>query len=136
MSKTIWLAGLSVAAGLAVVASGVSVAQDPIAARKALMKDVGKATKESVQMVKGEAPYDAAKAKANMELIAKNTGEFVTKFPKGSEKGGETKALPSVWEKFADFEAKSKKQIAAATAAAGEAAKGADAFKAAFGAVG
>ncbi|MDX2157839.1 MAG: cytochrome c [Hyphomicrobiaceae bacterium] len=135
MSKSKFLAGLSILAGVAVIASGVAVAQDAIAKRKELMKAVGGATKASGQMVKGEIPYDAAAAKKHMETIANGWGDFAKQFPKGSEKGGETTAAPKIWETFKDFDDKGKKMAADAAKAAAEAGKGADAFKAAFGEV-
>ena len=53
------LAGAAIAVGATVVlAQG-----DPIATRKQTMKGVGDATKIGSAMAKGEAPFDAAKAK-------------------------------------------------------------------------
>ena len=66
MTKTKILAGMSVAAVLALATAGVSTAQDAIAQRKALMKEVGGATKLSSEMIKGEKPYDAKAAAAAM----------------------------------------------------------------------
>lgn len=137
MTKTKVLAALSVAAGLAVAFSGASVAQqDAIAKRKAIMKEVGGATKMASQMIKGELPYDAKAAEAGMLKIANGWAEFAKLFPKGTETGGETTAAPTIWKDFKDFDAKGVKMSQAAATAAKEAAKGADAFKAAFPAVG
>jgi cytochrome c556 len=133
MSKSKFLTGLSIVAGVAVIASGAAVAQDAIAKRKALMKAVGGATKTGSQMVKGEIPFDAAKAAESMNTIAKGWAEFATLYPKGTETGGETTASPKIWETFADFDAQGKKMAADAAKAATAAAGGADAFKAAFG---
>lgn len=135
MSRSKYLAGLSLLAGAAVVLSGVAVAQDAIAKRKELMKAVGGATKESGQMVKGEIPFDAAKATAHMNTIANGWGEFAKQYPKGSETGGETTAAPKIWETFADFDEKGKKMAADAALATKASVQGADAFKAAFGEV-
>jgi cytochrome c556 len=84
-------------------------------------------------MVKGEIPFDAAKAAASMNTIAGMWTEFATLYPKGTETGGETTAAPKIWETFADFDAQGKKMAADAAKAATAAAGGADAFKAAFG---
>lgn len=135
MSKSKLLAGLSILAGIAVIASGVAIAQDPIAKRKELMKAVGGATKESGQMVKGEIPFDASKAKANMDTIAGGWAEFAKQYPKGSETGGETTAAPKIWQTFEDFDTKGKKMAADAAAAATAAGKGLEPFKASFGEV-
>ncbi|MFV0298573.1 MAG: c-type cytochrome, partial [Hyphomicrobiaceae bacterium] len=116
----------------AVLLSGVALAQDDIAKRKANMKAVGKATKQTVQMVKGDIPFDAAKAKANMDTIAGAWEHFSKYFPKGSETGGKTTAAAKIWTDFADFDSKGKKMSADAAIASEAAGKGADAFKAAF----
>lgn len=133
MSKSRVLVGLSVLAGVAVVASGVAVAQDAIAKRKEMMKAIGGATKQSVQMIKGEIPFDAAVAKANMDKIVawKDTA---TLFPKGTETG-DTTAAPKIWESFDDFKAKGQKMSADAEKAAAAAGQGLEAFKTAFGEV-
>lgn len=136
MTKSKLLAGVSLAMGIAVAVSGVSVAQDMIAKRKEYMKAVGGAAKASNEMIKGEKPYDAKVAADGMTKIASGWGEFVKQFPKGTETGGETTASPKVWENPQDFDTKGKGMAAAASKAAAEAAKGADAFKAAFGDVG
>lgn len=135
MSKSSLLTGLSVLAAAAVVASGVAVAQDAIAKRKEIMKGVGGATKASAAMVKGEAAFDAAKAKASMDTIATSWTEFAKLFPKGTETGGKTTAAPKIWTDFADFDSKGKKMAADAAKAAAAAGNGADAFKTAFGEV-
>lgn len=136
MSKSIVLAGMSVLAATAVLLSGVAIAQqDAIATRKAAMKDVGGATKASVQMIKGEIPFDAAKAKASADTIANGWAAFAKQFPKGTETGGETTAAPKIWETFADFDEKGKKMAAEAAKASAAAGQGLEAFKTAFGEV-
>lgn len=118
MSKSRILAGLSLVASLAMVASGVSVAQDAIAKRKDYMKAVGAATKLSGEMIKGEKPFDAAAAKDAMTKISAGWGDFAKSFPKGTETGGETTASPKVWEDPTDFNAKGAAMAKAAVAAA------------------
>jgi cytochrome c556 len=136
MSKSIVLGGIAIAATLAVAMTGVSVvAQDVISQRKAMMKAVGGSAKTGSQMVKGEAPFDAAKAGEAMGTIATSWTGFVKLFPKGTETGGETTASPAIWENFKDFESKGQKLASDAAAAQKAAANGADAFKAAFGEV-
>jgi cytochrome c556 len=135
MLKSKVLTGLSLVAGAAVVASGVALAQDAIAQRQQLMKAVGGATKQSVQMVKGEIPFDAAKAKASMDTIHKNWGAFAKLFPKGTETGGETTASPKIWQSFEEFDAKGKTMADAAAKASAAAEQGEAPFKTAFGEV-
>jgi cytochrome c556 len=136
MMKSSVLAGVAVLATIAVGATGVTVvAQDAVGQRKALMKAVGGASKTGSQMVKGEVPFDAAKAGEAMGTIATSWAAFAKLFPKGSETGGETTASPKIWESFKDFEDKGAKLASDATAAQKAAANGADAFKAAYGEV-
>lgn len=135
MTKSKVLGGVAILSAIAIVASGVGIAQDAIGQRKAFMKSVGGATKTGSQMAKGEIPFDAAKASEAMGTIASGWGDFAKLFPKGSETGGETTASPKVWETFDDFDAKGKKFASDAAAAQKAAANGADAFKASFGEV-
>lgn len=114
--------------------AGYALAQDDvIAKRQALMKDNGAQAQAAGQMVQGATPFDAAAAKAAMEKIAANAGEIPALFPQGSEGG---KALPAIWQNFADFEAKAAALKTAAEAAAAAADQGVEAFGPAFGAVG
>jgi cytochrome c556 len=136
MNKSKLLVGLSVAAGVAVLASGVSVAQDAIAARKAYMKAVGAAAKASNEMIKGEKPYDAKAAAEHMTKISSGWSTFAKNYPKGTETGGETTASPKIWENFQDFDAKGIAMAAAAKKAGDGAAGGLDAFKAGWAEVG
>jgi cytochrome c556 len=117
MTRSKLLGGVAALATIAVVASGIGVAQDAIGQRKAIMKSVGGSTKTGSQMVKGEVPYDAAKAAEAMGTIASAWANFAKLFPKGSETGGETTASPKIWESFADFDAKGKKFASDAAAA-------------------
>ncbi len=118
---------------------GVSVAfasNDPIKDRKELMKGNGKALKGVVAMLKGEKPYDGAAVAKTMTDLNKSVATFVTLFPKGSEKGGETAAKPEIWDSRAEFESIAKDLEAATAKAAAAAPSGLDAFKVAFGNVG
>ena len=135
MQKSGVLAGLSLLAVVAVTVTGVS-AQDAIANRKAYMKSVGAAAKASGEMIKGDKPYDAKAAAEALTKVATGWAGFATSFPKGSETGGETTASAKVWETPQDFDDKGKALAKAAETAAAEAAKGPEAFKAAFAGVG
>jgi cytochrome c556 len=93
------------------LALGVSfaIAQDPIAARKAIMKKNGDEAKVGASFMKGEAAFDLAKAKAIFATYADAASKMPSLFPDNSKTGGETAALPPIWEKKADFDAKFKK---------------------------
>ena len=87
----------------------IAVAESPIAARQALMKKNGDAAKLGTQFMKGEAKFDLAKAKAIFATYQDAASKMPNLFPDTSKTGGETAALPAVWEKKSDFDAKLKK---------------------------
>jgi cytochrome c556 len=103
-----------------VLALGIVAAfaqNDPIAARKALMKKMGTASGEMTKVMKGEAPFDLALVQANLKVFAESAKQASSLFPDTS-KAGDTAALPKVWETKADFDAKFAKLADDATAAA------------------
>ena len=110
---------IALAVVLSAFAAGAVFAQaDVIQARKDGMKAAAGGMGTLVKMVRGESPFDAAAAQAVFKAHADGAAKFVTLFPDNSKTGGDTAALPAIWEKKADFEAASKKWGAAATAAA------------------
>jgi cytochrome c556 len=122
---------------VAALALGVTVAlaQDPIAARKAIMKENGAQARAGAAMVKGDVPFDLAKAKAIFASYAVAAEKMPALYPDNSKTGGETSAAPTVWTDkagfaaaFAKFAKESKEAEAAVTDLAS--------FKTAFPAVG
>lgn len=114
-----------------VLAFGVTavVAQsDPIAARKAIMKANGDQNRIGTEMIEGKQPFNLDAAKKIFATFAE-AEKVRTLFPDNSKTGGDTAALPAIWENKADFEGKLTKFVADAKAA-GEATKDADTFKA------
>lgn len=98
------LAIASVAAvGLGITAA---VAQDPIAARKQLMKDTGARAQLGAKMARGEEPFTVEKAKAIFQQYQKTSEQGKTLWPENSKTGGDTASLPKIWENKADFEAR------------------------------
>src|ERR1700680_4582082 len=84
---------------VAVIALGVGVAaaqQDPIAARKSLMKANGDQAKVGAAMMKGEAPFDLDKARAIFAAFQEAAAKEPSLFPDNSKTGGETAAGPKV----------------------------------------
>lgn len=72
------------AAAVAVVsiaATAVVAQQDPIAARKALMKESGQATAAVVKMTKGETPFDLATAQASFKTYQNIASRMPALFP-------------------------------------------------------
>jgi cytochrome c556 len=108
----------AIAAALAAAATAQPA--DPIKVRQELMKENGRDLKAAVAMLKGETPYDQAKAVALFKDMNDVASKFGNYFPKGSETGGDTEAAPAIWSKPADFKAavaKFQKDTAAAAAA-------------------
>ncbi len=130
MKRVLVVAGL-LAATLAVAVA----ADDPIKARKALMKENGNQAKVGVAMVKGEAPFDLAKAKAMFAAFEDAATKAPPLFPDTAKEGGETAALPAIWKDKADFESRFTKFGADAKAAQSSVTDLAS-FKTAFTAVG
>jgi cytochrome c556 len=122
-----------VALALALAVAGAAFAQsDPIAARQAAMKEVGRNFGAVNRMNRGQDAYDGAAASAAFTAIATAAAGYAGLFPEGSETGGDTEALPAIWENKAEFDALATKLEADAQAAAADAGKDEAAFKAAF----
>jgi cytochrome c556 len=113
---------LRVVAAVAALAIGgtVVLAQNAtvIDQRKQLMKANGGAAKEPSAMAKGEAPFELAKVQASLKGFQEQVAKLKVLWPDDS-KTGETRALPAVWEKKADFLARLDKLAADAKAAEG-----------------
>ena len=118
----------AVALGITVVAAQ----SDPIAARKALMKANGDQAKIGTAMAKGEAPFDQAKVQTIFATFIDAAGKFGALFPENSKTGGDTEALPKVWEDKPDFDARLAK-FGADAKAAQTSVKDGDSFKAMWG---
>jgi len=129
---------VSAVATVAVIALGVAAAvaqQDPIAARKALMKANGDAAKIGAAMAKGEAPFDLAAAQKMFTTFADAAAKMPALFPDNSKTGGDTAADPKIWDNMADFKAKFVKFGDDSKAAEGSV-KDLNSFKVAFGDIG
>ena len=104
---------LAVAAVAAVsfVTTAVIAQQNPIEARQALMKDNGEHAKVGAAMMKGEAPFDLAKAKeifATFETAGEKLPGLV---PPDSKTGHDTRAAPAIWQNMDDFKAEAAKLV-------------------------
>lgn len=98
------VAAAIVALGAALGATAVVAQQDPIAARKALMKGNGQAAGALTKMVKGEEPFDATKVQAAFAQLADTAQKLPALFPDNT-KDGETRAMPAIWTERAKFDA-------------------------------
>ena len=124
---------------VAAIASGTAFAADPIETRKATMKAIGGAFGGvMVKMVKGEIPYDAAAAKKAVDTMKEKADgiDVAVLFAKGTEKGGDTEALPKVWSDAAGFKAAMDKMKATVAAQAPTVDQGMDKLKVAVGEIG
>jgi cytochrome c556 len=121
-------------AAIAIGVTAVAAQSDSIATRKETMKKVGAVTKTGGQMVKGEVPYDQAKAQEIFATYVDASSQMPALFPESSKTGGDTAALPAIWTGMDDFKAKFAKFSADAKAAQGSV-KDLDSFKASFGTV-
>ena len=127
---------LVLAAAFATLGITAVLAQsDPIAARKALMKENGNQSRVAREMIEGKQPFNLAAAKKVLTTFAETADKGKTLWPDNSKTGGETASLPAVWESKADFEAKLAKFSADAKAAEGKVTD-LDSFKAQIGDVG
>jgi cytochrome c556 len=118
-------------AAIAIGATAVAAQSDPIAARKALMKDVSGQTRIGAGIAKGDTPYDQAKVDTIFATFQDAAAKMPALFPDNSKSGGETAALPAIWTNMSDFKAKFEKFGADAKAAKASV-KDLDAFKASF----
>jgi cytochrome c556 len=92
---------------------------DPIAERRALMKNDGMAAKKMFDMSKGTIPFDLATVQASLKTLSEGASKSAALFPDNSKTGGGTAALPTIWQNKADFNArfaKFAKDVAAAQA--------------------
>ena len=76
-----------------VLAQNVGVIKE----RQDLMKANAEATKAPVAMMKGEAPFDLPKVQASLKTFQDNAVKLKTMWPEDSRTGGNTRALPAIW---------------------------------------
>jgi cytochrome c556 len=129
--------GITVVIGLAV--SVATAQQDPIAARKALMKENGDQAKIGAAMAKGEAPFDLAKAHkifaTFLDTAAKGPALFQENLIDHATADDPYTASPEIWKSMDDFKARLVK-LGSDAKAAEASVKDLDSFKAAFGNIG
>ena len=105
---------------LGVLAVGVTATMaqsDPIAARKDMMKQVGRANADVAKISKGDAPFKLETVQAALKTIQDASRAMPNLFPDNTKTGGDTAALPKVWETKADFNTRWEKMGKDAAAA-------------------
>jgi cytochrome c556 len=123
---------------ISTVALAVSAAYaDPIADRKAIMKERGGLIGGLVKMTKGETPFDAAAVLTTLQGLKANEDkvDIDALFPPGSDQG-DTTASPKIWEDLAGFKAENDKYKAVIEAAAAAPAQDVAALGAQVGTIG
>jgi cytochrome c556 len=126
------------AATIAAVVLGVCAAvaqEDPIKARKALMKANGDQAKIGAAMVKGEAPFDLAAVHKIFATFEDAAAKMPSLFPENSKTGEETAADPKIWSNMEDVKARFAK-LGTDAKAADASVKDLASFKTAFGNIG
>lgn len=125
--------GNSKTGGLTIAAA--PACQDVINTRQELMKKSAAAGKAGAAMIKGETPFDLAKAKEIFAAFADDAGKMPVLFPDCSRTGEHTNAAPEIWSNADDFKAAIAK-FAADIEAGQDSTKDLDTFKASFQAIG
>jgi cytochrome c556 len=97
-----------VAGAFAIGVSAAIAQQDIIEQRKALMKGNGQQAGILTRMVRGDDPFDAAKVRTAFAQFEETAQKFPALFADNT-RTGDTRALPAVWEKRADFVAAANK---------------------------
>jgi cytochrome c556 len=120
---------------IALCAGAAIAQQDPIAARRALMKTNGDQAKIGAAMMKGETPFDLDKARKIFTAFEEAAAKVPSLLPENSKTGGDTAADPKIWQNMDDVKARFAKFGADAKDALAKVSD-LDSFKAAFGAIG
>jgi cytochrome c556 len=126
------LAKLALGAAVVALVSGPALAQsgaDAIAARQGFMKLVGGNTSALKLAIDSGSADRLKQVEGNARAIAAAAGAIPAMFPKGSEKGGNTKALDKIWSDMDGFK-KAAAGLATEATALAEALKAGDVEKA------
>ncbi|MCC0011538.1 MAG: cytochrome c [Hyphomicrobiaceae bacterium] len=115
--RTFTVAALFAASILALAPVASAQNLEVIKERKSLLKEMGKATKAPGDMLKGATPFDLAAVKAALAKYQENAPKIAKLFPDDSKTGGETEALPALWENKDDVTKRFEKLAADAKAA-------------------
>jgi cytochrome c556 len=93
---------------IAVAALGISIQAavpqnlDVIKVRMQTMKETGAAAGTVAKMLKGETPFNLARARASLQTIIDASAKMPALFPDNSKSGGDTKALAELWDNKPD----------------------------------
>ncbi|HET9715227.1 MAG TPA: cytochrome c [Pseudolabrys sp.] len=85
----------------------LSAESDPIAVRKAMMREGERNAALLVRMIRRQIPYDALKVDSAFAQWAEMASKFPLLFPANSKFGQKTRAASTIWMTKADFDASS-----------------------------
>ncbi len=109
------LASAAVAIGI----SAVVAQSNPVTERQAAMKAVGSQNSIATEMLAGKRPFSEDAARQVFMTFSDSATRMRKLFPPDSKEGN-TKALPAIWEKWDDFDARLAKFAEQSKAAAGK----------------
>lgn len=122
----------AIALGLTFAATGAFAQAPEIAKRQADMKAVGGAVGQIAPVIRNERPWDGAAVAQLARTVATSLTDAKSQFPAGST-ADNSRALPAIWEKKAEFDGAMDRAIGVATNLAQLAAANNEAgFRAAF----
>jgi cytochrome c556 len=116
-------------------ASAQQSCQDVITKRQTMMKHSAAVAKDGSAMIRGDAPFDLAKAQQIFATFAEDAAALPSLFPDCSKTGDDTTAGPAIWDKPDDFKAAIAK-FAADIKAGQDSTKDLDSLKASFQTIG
>jgi cytochrome c556 len=96
----VMLAAGAVALGVTAALAQANVIQQ----RQTIMKSNGDQARAVSGMLRGQAPFNLAQVQTALRTISENAKNLPTLWPENSKTGSETKALPAIWQRKADFE--------------------------------
>jgi cytochrome c556 len=120
---------------LGVTAAAAQSCQDVVDKRQALMKKSAAVGKDGSAMIRGDTPFDLAKAQAILATFAEDATALPSLFPDCSKTAEHTTAAPAIWDKPDDFKAAIAK-FASDVKAAQDTTKDLDSFKTNFQTIG
>jgi cytochrome c556 len=120
---------------LGITAASAQSCQDVIDKRQALMKKSADQARIGSSMIRGDTPFDLAKAQAVLATFAEDAAALPSLFPDCSKTGEHTTVAPAIWDRADDFKTAIAK-FAADVNSAQDSTKNLDSLKASFQTVG
>jgi len=100
MKRAVLVAGLIAFSAVAAGAQNVNVIEQ----RQNLMKQNSQVTKGPAGMLREQGSFNLQQVQAALKTLSENAKKIPALFPADSKTGGDTKALPAIWENKAGFD--------------------------------